>query len=89
MKIARPFLQFFLFAFALGIALTRVADYRHHPTDVVTGIVVGLFFAAIILLFLADIINRPISFQTHYKQVSDDVQEVNDDIGLDQVVVED
>ncbi len=62
-KILRPFIQFACFAGALFIALSRITDYRHHPTDVIVGILVGLSFAAIILLFLADLFNRPRSFQ--------------------------
>ena len=68
------------FACAFYIALSRISDYRHHPEDVVVGIVVGLFFAAIILMFLADIFNRPRSFQVKYSQI------VDDDMDLKQVV---
>ena len=78
----RPFLQFLLFAGAFYISLSRITDNRHHPTDVIAGILVGLFFAAIILLFLADIFNRPLSFQVKYKQV------MEDEVDLKQVVVD-
>ena len=59
LKILRPFLQFGCFCGALFISLSRITDLRHHPGDVVTGIIVGLFFAAIILMFLADIFKGP------------------------------
>ena len=59
LKILRPFLQFGCFCAALFISLTRIMDLRHHPGDVVTGILVGSFFAAIILLFVADIFKGP------------------------------
>ena len=35
----------------------------------ITGIIVGLFFAAIILMFLVDLFNRPRSFEIKYEQV--------------------
>ena len=35
MKILRPFFQFSCFIGALYVALTRIADNRHHPMDVV------------------------------------------------------
>ena len=35
----------------------------------ITGIIVGLFFATIILMFLVDLFNRPRSFEIKYEQV--------------------
>jgi len=52
--------------------LSRISDYRHHPTDVITGIIVGVFFAAIILMFLIDLFNRPRSFEVKYEQIEGD-----------------
>jgi len=69
LKTLRPFIQFGCFAGAFYIALSRISDYRHHPTDVIAGIIVGLFFAAIILMFLVDLFNRPRSFEIKYEQV--------------------
>jgi membrane-associated phospholipid phosphatase len=37
LKILRPVIQFGLFSLAFWIALTRISDYFHHPTDVVAG----------------------------------------------------
>jgi membrane-associated phospholipid phosphatase len=48
--------QFGFFALALYIAFTRISDYKHHPTDIIAGIIVGLIFALIILLFLVSIL---------------------------------
>ena len=47
-------------------------NYRHHPTDVITGIIVGIIFAAIILMFLVDLFNRPRSFEVKYEQIEGD-----------------
>ena len=83
LKILRPFLQFGCFSGALFVSLTRITDNRHHPTDVIVGIIVGLFFASIILLFLADIFNRPRSFQVKYEYLAK--EEVDHESGLSTV----
>ncbi|KAL8450091.1 hypothetical protein Emed_002673 [Eimeria media] len=38
---ACPFVQIALLLVALFIALSRIVDYFHHPTDVITGLLVG------------------------------------------------
>ena len=63
LKVLRPFLQFGIFSLAFYIALTRINDYKHHPGDVITGMLVGIFFATIILLFLMDLFHRPRIFK--------------------------
>ena len=45
------------------IAFTRISDYKHHPTDIIAGIIVGIVFALIILVFLVDLFQRPRSFE--------------------------
>jgi len=72
LKTLRPFIQFGCFIGAFYIALSRISDYRHHPTDVITGIIVGLFYAAIILMFIVDLFNRPRSFEVKYEQIEGD-----------------
>ena len=75
LKILRPFLQFGSFSFAFYVALTRIQDYRHHPMDVVVGIIVGVVFATMVLMYFADLFNRPRPFQVKYEQVSDDPED--------------
>ncbi|CDJ50953.1 lipid phosphate phosphohydrolase 3, putative [Eimeria brunetti] len=41
----RPFIQAVLLILCLFIALSRVMDYFHHPTDVLTGLFVGTIVA--------------------------------------------
>ena len=80
LRIVRPFLQFLIYILAIYIALTRISDYRHHPTDVITGIIVGNLFAILILFLTVDLFRRPRSFfHTRYtvlNNVADN--EVND-----------
>lgn len=40
-RLLRPLLQFLLVMIAIYTGLSRISDYRHHPTDVLTGFVQG------------------------------------------------
>ncbi|KAK2919225.1 phospholipid phosphatase 3-like isoform X1 [Channa argus] len=44
-RLLRPTLQFFLVLLAFYTGLTRISDYRHHPTDVLTGYIQGALTA--------------------------------------------
>jgi len=50
LKVIRPFLQFSIIVLAFWIALTRISDYFHHPTDVVAGCIVGIVFGILTLI---------------------------------------
>ena len=62
LRILRPFLQFVFYILAICIAPSRISDYRHHPTDVITGIILGNLFAFLILYLTVDLFQRPRSF---------------------------
>ncbi|KAF3700065.1 Phospholipid phosphatase 3 [Channa argus] len=40
-RLLRPLIQFLLVMIAIYTGLTRISDYRHHPTDVLTGFIQG------------------------------------------------
>ncbi|TTA69419.1 Phospholipid phosphatase 3 [Bagarius yarrelli] len=40
-RLLRPLLQFLLVMLAVYTGLTRISDYRHHPSDVLTGFLQG------------------------------------------------
>ena len=40
-RLLRPLVQFLLVMIAIYTGLSRISDYRHHPTDVLTGFVQG------------------------------------------------
>ncbi|KAM4584466.1 phospholipid phosphatase 3-like isoform 1-T1 [Odontesthes bonariensis] len=44
-RLLRPMLQFFLVLLAVYTGLTRISDYRHHPSDVLTGYIQGALTA--------------------------------------------
>lgn len=44
-RLLRPLVQFLLVMIAIYTGLTRISDYRHHPSDVVTGYIQGALTA--------------------------------------------
>lgn len=46
-RLVRPTIQFFLVAFAVYVGYTRVSDYKHHPTDVMVGLLQGALIAVL------------------------------------------
>ncbi|XP_039766271.1 phospholipid phosphatase 3 isoform X2 [Ornithorhynchus anatinus] len=44
-RLLRPLVQFILILMALYTGLTRVSDYRHHPSDVAAGLLQGALVA--------------------------------------------
>ena len=59
LKTTKPFLQFGFIALAFYIALTRISDYKHHPTDVITGILLGTIVAVAITKVVINFDRRP------------------------------
>ncbi|XP_074061008.1 phospholipid phosphatase 2 [Macrotis lagotis] len=53
-RLLRPTIQFFLVAFALYVGYTRVADYKHHWSDVLTGLLQGAVVAALTVRYVSD-----------------------------------
>jgi len=62
LKILRPFIQFAMIILSFWISLTRISNYFHHPMDVLTGAVVGMSFALITLMVIADVFNKRSAF---------------------------
>lgn len=44
-RVLRPLVQFVLLMVAMYTGLTRISDYRHHPSDVVAGLLQGALVA--------------------------------------------
>ena len=62
LKVLRPFIQFSMIILSFWISLTRISNYFHHPMDVLTGAVVGMCFAIITLMVIADVFNKRSAF---------------------------
>ena len=70
LRILRPFMQFGIFLLAFFICLTRITDYKHHATDVITGALIGVVYALILLMFVIKLFDNPVVF--HFRGNQDE-----------------
>ncbi|KAM4748505.1 phospholipid phosphatase 3-like [Rhinophrynus dorsalis] len=62
-RLLRPLVQFVLILVSLYTGLTRISDYRHHPSDVVVGFLQGALVAYWVAFHISDLF-RPKSSQS-------------------------
>lgn len=48
-RLLRPTVQFFLIAASVYTGLSRVSDYKHHWSDVLTGLIQGALMALLVV----------------------------------------
>ncbi|XP_070706060.1 phospholipid phosphatase 1 isoform X2 [Pempheris klunzingeri] len=53
-RLLRPTIQFFLIAASVFTGLSRVSDYKHHWSDVLTGLLQGALMAILVVFFVSD-----------------------------------
>ncbi|XP_026209652.1 phospholipid phosphatase 1 isoform X2 [Anabas testudineus] len=53
-RLLRPTIQFFLIAASVFTGLSRVSDYKHHWSDVLTGLLQGAIMAILVVFFVSD-----------------------------------
>lgn len=58
-RLLRPTLQFFLLATALYVGLSRISDYKHHWSDVLSGLLHGGLVALLTVFFVSDFFKKP------------------------------
>lgn len=57
-KLFPKVIQVGLVSFAFFVALSRSTDNKHHPTDILTGSLIGIICAIITFVYLHDFLNR-------------------------------
>ncbi|KFD73100.1 hypothetical protein M514_04884 [Trichuris suis] len=53
--LVKPFIQFLLLCIAFAVALSRVSDFKHHWSDVLTGLFIGSTIAILLTIFVMEI----------------------------------
>ncbi|KAM8744068.1 phospholipid phosphatase 1 isoform 2-T2 [Acanthopagrus schlegelii] len=53
-RLLRPTIQFFLIAASVYTGLSRVSDYKHHWSDVLTGLLQGALMALLVVFCVSD-----------------------------------
>ncbi|XP_034026484.1 phospholipid phosphatase 1-like [Thalassophryne amazonica] len=59
-RLLRPTIQFFLILAALYVGLSRVSDYKHHWSDVFTGLLQGAIVAILTVFLVANFFAQPV-----------------------------
>ncbi|XP_036450983.1 phospholipid phosphatase 1 isoform X1 [Colossoma macropomum] len=62
-RLLRPTIQFFLIAASVYTGLSRVSDYKHHWSDVLTGLIQGAIMAIVVVFFVSDFFKKPVEPQ--------------------------
>ncbi|XP_076014544.1 phospholipid phosphatase 1 isoform X2 [Genypterus blacodes] len=62
-RLLRPTIQFFLIAASVYTGLSRVSDYKHHWSDVLTGLLQGAIMAMLVVFFVSDFFKKPVAPQ--------------------------
>ncbi|KAG5832741.1 hypothetical protein ANANG_G00294370 [Anguilla anguilla] len=58
-RLLRPLLQFLLVLLAMYTGLSRISDYQHHPTDVLTGFLQGALTAYWVAFYISSMFKSP------------------------------
>ncbi|XP_067105985.1 phospholipid phosphatase 1 isoform X1 [Osmerus mordax] len=62
-RLLRPTIQFFLIAASVYTGLSRVSDYKHHWSDVLTGLVQGALMAILVVFCVSDFFRKRVEPQ--------------------------
>ncbi|XP_055000915.1 phospholipid phosphatase 1-like [Sorex araneus] len=60
-RLLRPTVQYALFAFAIYVGLSRISDYKHHWSDVLTGLIQGALLSILVVAFVSSFFKQQIS----------------------------
>ncbi|KAJ7993948.1 hypothetical protein DPEC_G00259970 [Dallia pectoralis] len=59
-RLLRPTIQFFLISASVYVGLTRISDYKHHWSDVLTGFLQGVIIAIFTVFYVSDFFKKPV-----------------------------
>ncbi|KAF4082609.1 hypothetical protein AMELA_G00153530 [Ameiurus melas] len=74
-RLLRPTIQFFLIAASIYTGLSRVSDYKHHWSDVLTGLIQGAIMALLVVFVVSDFFKKPAAVQKDDDMVHNTLQE--------------
>ncbi|XP_016337154.1 phospholipid phosphatase 1 isoform X2 [Sinocyclocheilus anshuiensis] len=74
-RLLRPMLQFFLIAASIYTGLSRVSDYKHHWSDVLTGLVQGAVVALLVVFCVSDFFKKKVEPQREAEILHTTLQE--------------
>ncbi|XP_067842147.1 phospholipid phosphatase 1 isoform X3 [Heptranchias perlo] len=60
-RLLRPTLQFCLIASSVYVGLSRVSDYKHHWSDVLTGLIEGAIAAILVVVYVSDFFKKRVA----------------------------
>ncbi|XP_058290222.1 phospholipid phosphatase 1 [Hylobates moloch] len=69
-RLLRPTLQFGLVAVSIYVGLSRVSDYKHHWSDVLTGLIQGALVAILVAVYVSDFFKERTSFKERKEEDS-------------------
>ncbi|XP_054367999.1 phospholipid phosphatase 1 isoform X1 [Mirounga angustirostris] len=69
-RLLRPTLQFGLVAVSIYVGLSRVSDYKHHWSDVLTGLIQGALVAVLVAVYVSDFFKERNSFKERKEEDS-------------------
>uniref|UniRef100_A0A673N6K3 Phospholipid phosphatase 1 n=1 Tax=Sinocyclocheilus rhinocerous TaxID=307959 RepID=A0A673N6K3_9TELE len=62
-RLLRPMFQFFLIAASIYTGLSRVSDYKHHWSDVLTGLIQGAIVALLVVFCVSNFFKKNVEPQ--------------------------